>query len=137
MSRDWNDLHIEQGLDVVRGQLEAVAQLVVPNQCVDLPHTPSLAEPADAGGAPAPEGGGGSGWTAERIFQRFALVEGKAVIVACGVAKLEDAAEQTSAIIGGVLADGTRTGLQALLDGKSRFNAHPSAHGCFHRPDRS
>ncbi|KJJ96009.1 phage tail sheath subtilisin-like domain-containing protein, partial [Pseudomonas tussilaginis] len=49
----------------------------------------------------------------------------KAVIVACGVAKLEDAAEQTSAIIGGVLADGTRTGLQALLDGKSRFNAQP------------
>jgi len=49
----------------------------------------------------------------------------KAVIVACGVAKLEDAAAQTSAIIGGVLADGTRTGLQALLDGKSRFNAQP------------
>lgn len=49
----------------------------------------------------------------------------KAVIVACGVGKLEDAAEQTSAIIGGVLADGKRTGLQALLDGKSRFNAQP------------
>ncbi|VVM51277.1 Putative prophage major tail sheath protein [Pseudomonas fluorescens] len=49
----------------------------------------------------------------------------KAVIVACGVAKLEDAAEQTSAIIGGTLADGKRTGLQALLDGKSRFNAQP------------
>ncbi|WP_313713210.1 phage tail sheath family protein [Pseudomonas sp.] len=49
----------------------------------------------------------------------------KAVIVACGVAKVEDAAAQTSAIIGGVLADGTRTGLQALLDGKSRFNAQP------------
>ncbi|MGB5957707.1 phage tail sheath subtilisin-like domain-containing protein [Pseudomonas sp.] len=49
----------------------------------------------------------------------------KAVIVACGVAKLEDAAEQTSAIIGGVLAGGARTGLQALLDGKSRFNAQP------------
>jgi len=49
----------------------------------------------------------------------------KAVIVACGVAKLTDAAEQTSAIIGGVLADGKRTGLQALLDGKSRFNAQP------------
>ncbi|MCU7281660.1 phage tail sheath family protein [Pseudomonas peradeniyensis] len=49
----------------------------------------------------------------------------KAVIVACGVAKLEDAAEQTSAIIGNVLADGKRTGLQALLDGKSRFNAQP------------
>ncbi len=49
----------------------------------------------------------------------------KAVIVACGVAKLDDAAAQTSAIIGGVLADGTRTGMQALLDGKSRFNAQP------------
>ncbi|MCO7537527.1 phage tail sheath family protein [Pseudomonas asiatica] len=49
----------------------------------------------------------------------------KAVIVACGVTKMEDAAAQTSAIIGGVLADGTRTGLQALLDGKSRFNAKP------------
>ena len=49
----------------------------------------------------------------------------KAVIVACGVAKVADAAEQTSAIIGGVEADGKRTGLQALLDGKSRFNAQP------------
>lgn len=49
----------------------------------------------------------------------------KAVVVACGVAKLEDPAAQTSAIIGGVLANGKRTGLQALLDGKSRFNAQP------------
>ena len=49
----------------------------------------------------------------------------KAVIVACGVAKVADAAQQTSAIIGGVLASGKRTGLQALLDGKSRFNAQP------------
>ncbi|WP_434573107.1 phage tail sheath subtilisin-like domain-containing protein [Pseudomonas sp. Z3-8] len=49
----------------------------------------------------------------------------KAVIVACGVAKLENPAEQTSAIIGGVQANGKRTGLQALLDGKSRFNAQP------------
>ncbi len=49
----------------------------------------------------------------------------KAVIVACGVARLTDAAEQTSAIIGGVEANGKRTGLQALLDGKSRFNAQP------------
>ncbi|MCF5043965.1 phage tail sheath family protein [Pseudomonas sp. PA-7-1E] len=53
------------------------------------------------------------------------LTRSKAVIVACGVAKLEDAALQTSAIIGGVKADGKRTGLQALLDGKSRFNAQP------------
>lgn len=49
----------------------------------------------------------------------------KAVVVACGVAKLEDPAQQASAIIGGVKLDGTRTGLQALLDGKSRFNAQP------------
>lgn len=49
----------------------------------------------------------------------------KAVIVACGVPVLESPAEQTSAIIGGVQANGKRTGLQALLDGKSRFNAQP------------
>lgn len=49
----------------------------------------------------------------------------KAVIVASGVAKAVDAAAQTSAIIGGVLANGKRSGLQALLDGKSRFNAQP------------
>jgi phage tail sheath protein FI len=49
----------------------------------------------------------------------------KAVIVGCGVAKLEGAAAQTSSIIGGVLADGQRTGMQALLDGKSKFNAQP------------
>ena len=53
------------------------------------------------------------------------FLKAKAVIVACGVAELEDAALQTSAIIGGVLASGQRTGLQALLDGKSRFNAQP------------
>lgn len=57
---------------------------------------------------------------AKAIFTRS-----KAVIVACGVAKLEDKALQTSAIIGGVKADGKRTGLAALLDGKSRFNAQP------------
>jgi phage tail sheath protein FI len=52
-------------------------------------------------------------------------VRAKAVIVAIGVPKLEDAALQTSAIIGGVLADGHRTGLQTLLDGKSKHNAQP------------
>jgi len=52
-------------------------------------------------------------------------VRAKAVIVAIGVPKLEDAALQTSAIIGGVLAGGQRTGLQALLDGKSKHNAQP------------
>jgi phage tail sheath protein FI len=49
----------------------------------------------------------------------------KAVIIGCGVAKVAEAAAQTSAIIGGVLASGQRTGLQALLDGKSKFNAQP------------
>jgi len=52
-------------------------------------------------------------------------VRAKAVIVAIGVPKLEDGALQTSAIIGGVLANGQRTGLQALLDGKSKHNAQP------------
>lgn len=52
-------------------------------------------------------------------------VRAKAAVVAVGVAKLESAAEQTSAIIGGVLIDGQRTGMQALLDGKSKFNAQP------------
>jgi len=52
-------------------------------------------------------------------------VKAKAVIVAIGVPKLEDAALQTSAIIGGELVSGQRTGLQALLDGKSLFNAQP------------
>ncbi|MGB9088916.1 MAG: phage tail sheath family protein [Pseudomonas farsensis] len=56
---------------------------------------------------------------------RAIYTRAKAVIVACGVAKVADAGEQTSAVIGGVLADGRRTGLQALLDGKSRFNAQP------------
>ncbi|POA89245.1 phage tail sheath family protein [Pseudomonas sp. FW305-E2] len=49
----------------------------------------------------------------------------KAVIVATGVAKVVDPAAQISGIIGGVQASGKRTGLQALLDGKSRFNAQP------------
>ncbi|WP_153773333.1 phage tail sheath family protein [Pseudomonas sp. MNR3A] len=56
---------------------------------------------------------------------RAIYMRAKAVIVACGVAKLDTPAEQISAIIGGVQADGKRTGLQALLDGKSRFNAQP------------
>lgn len=56
---------------------------------------------------------------------RAIYARSKAVIVASGVAKVADAAAQTSAIIGGVQANGKRTGLQALLDGKSRFNAQP------------
>lgn len=49
----------------------------------------------------------------------------KAVIVAVGIEKLTDGAALTSAVIGGVKADGSRSGLQALLDGKSLFNAQP------------
>jgi len=64
-------------------------------------------------------------------------VRSKAVIVACGVEKLADAALQTSAIIGGVLASGKRTGMQALLDGKSKFNAHSCVRQCrSHRSSR-
>ena len=48
-----------------------------------------------------------------------------AVIIAVGVPAGVDAAATTSAIIGGVTVAGVRTGLQALLDGKSRFNAQP------------
>lgn len=56
---------------------------------------------------------------------RAIYARSKAVIVATGVAKVDDPAAQTSGIIGGVQASGKRTGLQALLDGKSRFNAQP------------
>ncbi|WP_237859487.1 phage tail sheath subtilisin-like domain-containing protein [Pseudomonas sp. PGPR81] len=56
---------------------------------------------------------------------RAIYTRSKAVIVATGVTKGADAAAQISAIIGGVQASGKRTGLQALLDGKSRFNAQP------------
>lgn len=48
-----------------------------------------------------------------------------AVVVAVGVQAGVDAAATTSAIIGGVTLAGVRTGMQALLDGKSRFNAQP------------
>lgn len=58
--------------------------------------------------------------SAKAVFART-----KAVIVAVGVALTADPAQQTSAIIGGVLANGERTGLEALLDGKSKFNSQP------------
>ncbi|UMR28561.1 phage tail sheath family protein [Massilia sp. MB5] len=48
-----------------------------------------------------------------------------AVIAAVGVAQVADAAAQTSAVIGGVTAQGARTGLQALLDAKSVLGLHP------------
>lgn len=48
-----------------------------------------------------------------------------AVVAAVGVAKVTDAAAQTTAIIGGITAQGARTGLQALLDAKSVLGLHP------------
>lgn len=48
-----------------------------------------------------------------------------AVVVAVGVDVATAGAELTSAIIGGVTASGARTGLQALLDAKSRTNQTP------------
>ncbi|MEG6967141.1 phage tail sheath family protein [Pseudomonas aeruginosa] len=56
----------------------------------------------------------------EAIYNRA-----QAVIVAVGVEAAETPEAQASAVIGGVSAAGERTGLQALLDGKSRFNAQP------------
>lgn len=52
-------------------------------------------------------------------------IRAKAVIVAVGIQEGGDAATLTSAVIGGVKASGERSGLQALLDGKSLFNAQP------------
>lgn len=57
---------------------------------------------------------------AKGIFDQSA-----AVVVAVGVQAGVDAAATTSAIIGGVNGSGQRTGMQALLDGKSKFNAQP------------
>lgn len=48
-----------------------------------------------------------------------------AVVAAVGVAKAADAAAQATAVIGGVTAQGARTGLQALLDAKSVLGLHP------------
>ncbi|MET3820435.1 phage tail sheath protein FI [Burkholderia ambifaria] len=56
---------------------------------------------------------------------RAIYAQSSAVVVAVGVAAAADAAQLTSAIIGGVSAGGARTGMQALLDAKSRFNAQP------------
>ncbi|MFV3329323.1 phage tail sheath subtilisin-like domain-containing protein [Pseudomonas sp. NY15437] len=65
--------------------------------------------------------------TASAIYKSCTAIftQSAAVVVAVGVAKVEDAAQLTSAIIGTVTEAGQRTGLQALLDGKSRFNAQP------------
>ncbi|WP_126286218.1 phage tail sheath subtilisin-like domain-containing protein [Burkholderia stagnalis] len=51
--------------------------------------------------------------------------QSKTVMVAVGVATDQDDAKLTSAVIGGVTAGGARTGMQALLDGKSLFDLKP------------
>ncbi len=56
---------------------------------------------------------------------RGIYAQSSAVVVAIGVPLVSDAAVLTSAIIGGVTVDGQRTGMQALLDGKSVHNAQP------------
>nr|WP_244105725.1 phage tail sheath family protein [Burkholderia gladioli] len=56
---------------------------------------------------------------------RAIYAQSRAVIVAVGVPADGDDAQRTSAVIGGVTASGARTGMQALLDAKSRFNAQP------------
>lgn len=48
-----------------------------------------------------------------------------AVVVGVGVAATDDHAALTSEVIGSTSAAGQRTGMQALLDGKSLFNAQP------------
>ena len=56
---------------------------------------------------------------------RAIYAQSKAVVVAVGIAAVGEAPALTSAIIGGVSAGGQRTGLQALLDAKSKFNVQP------------
>lgn len=51
--------------------------------------------------------------------------QSKAVVIAVGVKQGASLNETISNIIGTTKADGTRTGLQALLDGKSLYNAQP------------
>lgn len=56
---------------------------------------------------------------------RAIYAQSKAVIVGVGVPAVSEPAALTSFIIGGVSAGGQRTGLQALLDAKSKFNVQP------------
>lgn len=77
---DWNDLHCEHGLDVVRFQLFRAANTepmvrVAGSPDADLPPTPSEVEP-EFGAAPPAEGYG-EGWTLDKVKTRFALVEGE------------------------------------------------------------
>jgi phage tail sheath protein FI len=58
------------------------------------------------------------------------FVRAKAVVIGCGVAKVEGPAQQTSAIIGGFLASRQRAGMQALLDGKNPLQRTAAAADC-------
>jgi putative DNA primase/helicase len=78
---DWNDLHVAHGLDAVRAQLA---------QALTLPRAPSEVQPADTlEPAAATEGAGEDeeakarrdAAIAAKVFQRFALVEGKTSVV--------------------------------------------------------
>lgn len=62
-----------------------------------------------------------------RVYEACVAIysRAQAVIVAVGVLEGKEPGETTSAVIGGVDAQGRRTGLEALLDGKPRFNAQP------------
>lgn len=62
-----------------------------------------------------------------RIFQQMKTIFAKtsAAIVAVGVDEKSSEGERISAVIGGEAASGARTGLQALLNGKSEFGLHP------------
>lgn len=81
---DWNDLHCEFGLEVVREQLfkaaanePVVRQAGQPDVMADLPPTPSASEPADSGNGAAPAEGAGEGWTLPRLLYRFQLLIGE------------------------------------------------------------
>ncbi|SDS02775.1 putative DNA primase/helicase [Halopseudomonas litoralis] len=83
---DWNDLHVQHGLDVVREQLMAAAanepmvRLAglpdAPEPDASLPSAPSTEDPAADAASPT-EGAGESGWTLDKVKARFALVEGE------------------------------------------------------------
>lgn len=77
---DWNDLHVAHGLDAVRAQLA---------QALTLPLAPSEVQPADTPGPAAATEGAGEDEEAKarreaaiaaKVFQRFALVEGKTTV---------------------------------------------------------
>lgn len=79
---DWNDLHCQYGLEVVREQLLAgaanepmIRMAGAPDDWSDLPPAPSDGESAPS--AAAPEEGAGEGWTLQKVKARFALVEGE------------------------------------------------------------